>query len=312
MATIQEIHEQQRKNHFSFCNIDKYHEAGYEGKGINFLNLETSEHGEQVCRVFSEVAPESKVYKGRLTGKTDGTTLTHFNISVNGMTHDFETFVVENRIKLINVSKEDGRVKVKQDFIRDYIIRKHGVILTNAAGNYGEFVSGSYRDVAIVVGAVNYNNGKPIITNYSGQGDEVDFVTFPHLFTGTSFSSPFLSGMIALLLNRYGDFSQSECVEILKSLCIDLGQPCKDPKYGWGLPVLPLTEKLEILERLRGENMDFKDVEQDRWSKPAIDYCTSEGILNGFPDGTFKPTEPMTREQYAQAEYNKAKIEGRV
>lgn len=298
--TLAELWEQQRKNHFAYCNIDKYHAAGYKGQGINFLNLESDVHGNQVCKVYSEVAPESKVFKGVLTGVTNGTEITKFDITANGIKQDFETFIVNNNIKLINVSKEDGRVQVKEDFMKKYIIEKHGIILTNSAGNDGDYVSGSYRNVAIVVGTVDYKSGVPVRASYSGQGPEVDFVAFSHLFTGTSFSSVFLIGMIALLLSKNGDFNQEECYKILKSCCVDLGEPGDDNYFGWGIPVLPLTDRLEILDKLRGvEEMQFKDVEDTRWSKVAIDRCVAEGLLVGFEDGTFRPTETVTREQFA-------------
>lgn len=44
----------------------------------------------------------------------------------------------------------------------------------------------------------------------------------------------------------------------------------------------------------------------------VVESNEEQGTLQGFPDGTFKPAEPMTREQYTQAEYNKAKREGRI
>jgi hypothetical protein len=50
--------------------------------------------------------------------------------------------------------------------------------------------------------------------------------------------------------------------------------------------------------------MRFKDVEESRWSFKAIDYVTDKGYMKGFPDGTFKPGEPLTREQMAQVLYN--------
>ena len=247
MSTLQEQWEQERKNHFEYCNIDKYHVLGFKGKDINFLNLELGNHGTKVCKVFSEVAPESKVFKGVLTGRTDGTPINKYGLTVNGVLYDFETFVVENNIKVINSSKTGGTETVSQ-FIKKYIVEKHDVIFTSSAGNsYGE-VTCPYKNSAIVVGAVDYVNGNPTITDYSGKGEKVDFVTFAHLYNGTSFSAPFLNGMIALLLQRYGDFNQEQCIEILKSLCIDLGEKGKDVKYGWGLPVLPLTDKLSVLE----------------------------------------------------------------
>ncbi|WP_165000288.1 S-layer homology domain-containing protein [Anaerophilus nitritogenes] len=43
----------------------------------------------------------------------------------------------------------------------------------------------------------------------------------------------------------------------------------------------------------------FKDVEDGRWSVPYIEAAKDLGIMNGNTDGTFKPTEPLTREQAA-------------
>lgn len=295
--TGQELWNLQRKQNFGYCNIDKYHAQGFKGKEINFLNLETSEHGDKVCKVFSEVAPESKVFKGYLSGTTNGTPLTNFNITVDGVKQDFETFVIENKIKIINCSRENGHVQVLSDFMKKYIIDKHNVILCNSAGNDYTHVSGSFYDVGICVGAVDYKNGVPVRATYSGQGEKVDFVAFAHLFNGTSFSSPFLAGMIALLLCKYGDFNQYECVEILKGMCVDLGKEGDDDYFGWGIPTLSLEDELQII--VGGSKMVFKDVEETRWSKNAIDFAVEKGILIGFEDGTFRPAETVTREQLA-------------
>jgi hypothetical protein len=302
MATIQEIWEQHRKNHFRYCNIDKYHAAGYKGKGMNFLNLEaypgSDNHGAKVCKVYSEGAPEAKVFSGVLTGSNSGKEINSFGLTVDGKLYDFETFVVENNIKIMNSSKSGGSEVVSQ-FIKRYIVEKHGVIFTAAAGNSYAEVTCPYKNSAIVVGAVRYDNKEPVHEGYSGKGPEVHFSTFAHLYNGTSFAAPFLLAKITLLLNKYCDFNQAECIEILKSLCESKGAE-KDDKYGWGIPVLPLTDRLEILEKLRGEKMpDFKDIEETRWSKPAIDRCVAEGLLLGFEDGTFRPTENVTREQFA-------------
>jgi hypothetical protein len=301
--TLEELWEQQRKNHFAYCNIDKYHAAGFKGKGINFLNLEaypgTDNHGLKVCNVFSEVAPEAKVFSGVLTGSTNGKEITSYGLTVDGILYDFENFIIENKIKIMNSSKSGGAEVVSQ-FIKKFIVEKHGVIFTAAAGNSYAEVTCPYKNSAIVVGVVNYDNGEPVHANYSGVGPEVDFNSFAHLFAGTSFGAPFLLAEITLLLNKYGDFNQIECIEILKSLCKDLGDEGKDDKYGWGVPILPLTDKLEILEKLRGvEEVQFKDIEETRWSKAAINRCVAEGLLVGFEDGTFRPTETITREQFA-------------
>lgn len=47
----------------------------------------------------------------------------------------------------------------------------------------------------------------------------------------------------------------------------------------------------------------FTDVPKDRWSAEAIEWCAENGIVSGFPDGSFRPTEPLTREQAASMFY---------
>ena len=39
---------------------------------------------------------------------------------------------------------------------------------------------------------------------------------------------------------------------------------------------------------------------EDRWSQKAIEEAKSDGVLNGYPDGSFKPTNPVTRGELAQ------------
>jgi hypothetical protein len=54
----------------------------------------------------------------------------------------------------------------------------------------------------------------------------------------------------------------------------------------------------------------FSDITKERWSFDEIEAAAEAGFLVGFPDGTFKPTEPVTREQIAVIAmriYNKLK-----
>jgi hypothetical protein len=44
----------------------------------------------------------------------------------------------------------------------------------------------------------------------------------------------------------------------------------------------------------------FADVEADRWSAPSIAWCADRGILLGYGDGTFGPTDPLTGDQFAK------------
>ncbi|MEL6461263.1 MAG: DUF1565 domain-containing protein [Cyanobacteria bacterium J06641_2] len=49
----------------------------------------------------------------------------------------------------------------------------------------------------------------------------------------------------------------------------------------------------------------FVDVAPNYWAKSYIEALASKGVIAGFPDGTFKPNEPVTRAQFA-AIINKA------
>lgn len=48
-----------------------------------------------------------------------------------------------------------------------------------------------------------------------------------------------------------------------------------------------------------GGSTAFKDVPANYWAKGYIEALASKNIIAGFPDGTFKPNEPVTRAQFA-------------
>ncbi|MEH2170286.1 MAG: DUF1565 domain-containing protein [Nostoc sp.] len=48
-----------------------------------------------------------------------------------------------------------------------------------------------------------------------------------------------------------------------------------------------------------GGPVAFKDVPANYWAKTYIQALASQNIIAGFPDGSFKPNEPVTRAQFA-------------
>ncbi len=48
-----------------------------------------------------------------------------------------------------------------------------------------------------------------------------------------------------------------------------------------------------------GGQTAFKDVPEGYWAKGYIQALASQNIIAGFPDGSFKPNEPVTRAQFA-------------
>lgn len=45
-----------------------------------------------------------------------------------------------------------------------------------------------------------------------------------------------------------------------------------------------------------GEGQNFRDISQNEIAE-AVKKVTSVGLMNGYPDGTFKPNDPVTRAQ---------------
>lgn len=54
----------------------------------------------------------------------------------------------------------------------------------------------------------------------------------------------------------------------------------------------------------------FSDVAQDAWYAKAVGWAKRCGVVGGFPDGTFRPEQPITREQLIVTLFNLAKRPG--
>lgn len=63
-------------------------------------------------------------------------------------------------------------------------------------------------------------------------------------------------------------------------------------------PRLILPHWSTFIKNIQEEQRAMKDIE-GRWSEKDIKEAINDGIFTGYPDGTFKPEEPLTREQAA-------------
>lgn len=75
-------------------------------------------------------------------------------------------------------------------------------------------------------------------------------------------------------------------------------------RNSWGAldcvhPTMHYNKIHEIWGIIPMEEKTFVDVSEDRWSSEAIQVAANDGIMEGFPDGTFVPSAPVTREQMA-------------
>lgn len=47
------------------------------------------------------------------------------------------------------------------------------------------------------------------------------------------------------------------------------------------------------------QTTEFKDVPPDHWAAPAVKEVVAKGIMKGFPDGTFRGDQPVSRYELA-------------
>ena len=140
-----------------------------------------------------------------------------------------------------------------------------GIVVVTAAGNYGprpgSITSPGISKKVITVGSCDdqfyMEEGKKKRKSYSGRGPTAECVVKPDLLapgsyitscnaryrekgqkpytmkSGTSMSTPVVSGAIALLLSKYPDMSNVEVKLRLRESSIDIGRPQNE--QGWGL-----------------------------------------------------------------------------
>ena len=51
---------------------------------------------------------------------------------------------------------------------------------------------------------------------------------------------------------------------------------------------------------LAAKSAEFTDVPKDHWAKEQISYFAEQGIINGYEDGSFKPSAGVTREEFCK------------
>ncbi len=72
-----------------------------------------------------------------------------------------------------------------------------------------------------------------------------------------------------------------------------------------------------ILYRLAGSpavsgSSAFPDVAQGDWYASGVAWASANGVVSGYPDGTFGPNDPITREQMTAILYQFARTQGKL
>ena len=79
-------------------------------------------------------------------------------------------------------------------------------------------------------------------------------------------------------------------------------------KYAFTMPGGAVTVRAAFtaLEEENCPSRAFPDLDTGAWYHEAVDYVLSEGLMNGYADGTFRPNSALTRAQFVQILYNQA------
>lgn len=173
-------------------------------------------------------------------------------------------WVYENKdkynIKIVNLSVGTGAGEMFDPLVSAVeTLWDEGIVVATAAGNNGPAPGsvtspGTSRKV-ITVGCLDDDKKCSIwdteIKNFSGRGPTRDCVVKPDILapgafiyscsnngayvplSGTSMSTPIVSGAIALLLEKYPGLTPNQIKYMLKLSCDDMGLPGN--RQGWGL-----------------------------------------------------------------------------
>ena len=83
-------------------------------------------------------------------------------------------------------------------------------------------------------------------------------------------------------------------------------------------PDLPTSRGMlvTILDRLAGSpaagSASFTDVAKGQWYADGVAWASANGVVSGYPDGSFRPNDTITREQMAAILYQYARIQGKL
>lgn len=206
-------------------------------------------HGTGVEGVVVQTAPGANLMPVRIYDKSGNTTDTWLD---NGI-----EYAASNGAKVINISVGGPGSSGDTTALTDAV--NAGAVVVIGAGNGGgtnpdglamNATNTALAGHIIVVGSVNpttnqissFSNQAGSAENYflvaPGEGVETAGIAsntdiVPD--SGTSFATPFVSGAVALLEQKWPTLTASQIVSILFNTATDLGAPGVDPVYGHGL-----------------------------------------------------------------------------
>ncbi|HJQ71168.1 MAG TPA: S8 family serine peptidase [Blastocatellia bacterium] len=117
-----------------------------------------------------------------------------------------------------------------------------GGVVVSSAGNNGAFDSSPDNPYILTVSATSQSD---VLESYSNRGNNIDLAAPGSAYSttrgggygavgGTSYSSPTVAGVAALVLSANPNLTASQVQDVLKQSVDDLGPAGWDSSYGWG------------------------------------------------------------------------------
>lgn len=244
-----------------YLGVDKWHKAGYTGKRVKALTGERlgewmTRHSQQTAAAFHEIAPDAALSYAPFPG-------------AGNVVEKFHELRGDACVMFVSLAVQGGGDRE----IADGAIPED-LFVCVGAGNYGEdYANGMMLPAsAYGVGAVDIRwsamrGGKPLpgasllvqSAQYTSHSEHVDFGAatglyldgFADTFTGTSCAAPVLAGMAALVNDFFMDktgrpLPHLSMLRFMKDHAVDIEESGKDEKSGWGIPVLPDPDTIDI------------------------------------------------------------------
>lgn len=232
----------------AYCNIPKWWDEGYTGKGISVWNCETNQgHGKKSRNRILDSAPGATVFSGYVGYSTKNGNMVNPIVHLESEDVSLEEFIATNNIRVINASLSPAPFshpgyKTLQGWKN--LIEKYDICCFASSANDSKkdkhFDNSDYG--WWYVGAMHMmagNDNDLRRHSYSNGGEGLDFIDLTGDWSGTSSSSPYLAGKCALVRQRYPEMNRFEVYQYMKDHAIDLGDPGEDNLFGNGLFILP-------------------------------------------------------------------------
>lgn len=240
--------------------------GGYNFIANNAYYEDDNGHGTMVASVVAGITDNSYGISG-IAGKSKLLAVKVMNSSGSGtyssMIRGIE-YAVANGADVINMSIGGRTESTALKLAVDNAL-KRGVTVVAAAGNEGSTTlryPAAYDNV-IGVGAVDYYNNRasysntgPGLTIMAGGTARVSTTTnYIGTASGTSFASPYIAGLVALMYSSNTDTRPEMVFKVLADGALDLGSPGYDTTFGYGL--VNMGASLSLLTNAMPSDADF-------------------------------------------------------